>query len=164
MRRLYVILPDRESCKRVVDALEEAGVAEHHLHVVASLTQDLHGLPEAGVWQKTELAHGIEWGIGLGGVAGLLGGVLAILYPPAGLTLGLEAILAGGLGGALVGALIIAILGSHAQGHWLEAFQREISAGRLLLMVDAPRSQMITLQSLILKHHPGARLGVLKRR
>lgn len=164
MRRLYVVLPDHESCKRVVDTLEEAGVAEHHLHVVASLTQDLQGLPEASAWQKTELAHGIEWGIGLGGAAGLLGGQLAILYPPGGLTLGWEALLAGGLGGALVGALIIAILGSHAQGHWLEEFQREISAGRLLLMADVPKTRVPFFQALIVKQHPGARVGILKRR
>ena len=49
------------------------------LHVIASIAQPLQDLPEAGVWQKSEMVHGLEWGTGLGGVAGLLGGLLAVI-------------------------------------------------------------------------------------
>ena len=70
------MLPDAESCKSLVADLEEHGVAERHLHVIGGLAQSLDGLPEANILQKTELAHGLEWGTGLGGVAGLLGHLL----------------------------------------------------------------------------------------
>jgi len=165
MRRLFLLLPDQESCKTVVDELEASGVPEQHLHVVASLGQDLQGLPEASVWQKTELAHGIEWGIGLGGVAGLLGGVLAVAFPPAGLPLGWEAILIGAAGGAGIGALVRALLGSHEHSHDLDDFQRRIGEeGKLLLMVDVPKRQAGDTKKLILEHHPEAEIGVLKRK
>jgi hypothetical protein len=162
MRRLHVILPDQESCRRVVEAFEAEGVPPERLHVVASLGQDLDGLPEATVWETTELAHGIEWGLGLGGVAGLLGGVLAVTFPPAGLVLGGGAILAGAAGGAGVGGVISALLSSHEHNHDLDYFQREIAHGRLLLMADVPRGRVDAFRALILQHHPEARIGVLK--
>jgi hypothetical protein len=160
MRRLHVILPDEERCRVVVDELRAAGVPEHHLHVVASLVHDLEGLPEAGVWQRTELAHGIEWGVGLGGVAGLIGGVLAVAFPPAGLVLGGGALFAGTAAGAGVGGVVSAMLASHQHNHDLDRFQREIAAGKLLLMVDVPRADVDATREMILKHHPEAEIGV----
>jgi hypothetical protein len=157
-------MPDPESCQGVVDELREAGVTDHHLHVVASLARDLKGLPEATIWQKTELGHGIEWGIGLGGVAGLLGGVLAVAFPPAGLVLGGGALLAGTAAGAGVGAAVTALIGSHEHNHELDDFQSEIEQGKVLLMVDVPRKQVDEIKDMILKHHPEAEIGVLKRK
>lgn len=161
MRRLYVLMPDAESCKRVVEELEASGIPDHHLHVVASLTQNLEGLPEASVWQKTELAHGIEWGISLGGVAGFLGGVLAVAFPPTGLVLGGGALVAGAAAGAGLGGMISAILGSHEHNHSLDHFRWEISSGRLLLMADVPRRQVDEIRGLILRHYPEAEIGVM---
>jgi hypothetical protein len=160
MHRLYVLMPDAESCKRVVDELKATDTPERHLHVVASLAQDLAGLPEASVWQRTELAHGIEWGIGLGGVAGLIGGVLAVAFPPAGLVLGGGALLLGVAAGAGVGGVVSALLGSHEHSHSLEHFQRQIGSGRLLLLVDVPRQRVEETRGLIQRHHPDADIGV----
>jgi hypothetical protein len=111
MKRLYFMLPDTESCKKLVAELKNAGIPERHLHVVASLAIPLDGLPEATSLQKTELTHGIEKGIALGGAAGLLGGLLVVAFPPAGLVVGgaalLTAVTAGGAGfGALAMGLI----------------------------------------------------------
>lgn len=160
MRRLHVLMPDQASTKALVSELQGAGIPEQHLHVVASLAQDLDGLPEATIWQKTELAHGIEWGIGLGGVAGLLGGVLAVTFPPAGLVLGGGALLAGAVGGAGVGAIVHAMLGSHEHNHELDAYSQAIGEGWLLLMIDAPKDRVEELSDMIRRHHPEADIGV----
>jgi hypothetical protein len=159
MRRLFVLLPTEESCRAVVRELEEAGIPEGRLHVIAGLTHELRDLPQAGVWQRTELAHGIEWGLGLGGVAGLLGGVLAASFPPAGLVLGGGALMAWTAVGAGVGAIVSALLGSQEHHHDLDKFQRAIAAGQLLLMIDVPRQQEEDVRSRILKHHREARIG-----
>jgi hypothetical protein len=164
MHRLYVVLPDQQVCKVLVLELQRQGVPEHHLHVVARLDQSLEGLPEAGVWQKTELAHGIEWGVGLGGVAGLIGGLLAVTFPPAGLVLGGGAVLAGSVAGAGVGGVITAMLASHEHNHVLDHFQREISRGKLLLMVDMAHGEIGRVRALIEKQHPQAEIGVLHAR
>ncbi len=161
-RRLYFMLPDAESCKSLVADLEEHGVPERHLHVIGSLSQSLEGLPEANILQKTELAHGLEWGTGLGGVAGLLGGILAVTFPPAGLVIGGGALLAGTAAGAGFGALVSSLLASHEHNHKLDAFERGIEQGQLLLMVDVPRRDLSKIQELIVKHHPEAEIGVAK--
>ncbi|EGV50585.1 hypothetical protein [Candidatus Endoriftia persephone] len=162
MRRLFFLMPNLESCRQVVAELEDEGVPEHHLHAIASLDQSLDGLPEAGVLQKTELAHGLEWGAGLGGVAGMLGGLLAVSFPPAGLVLGGGALLVGAAAGAGFGAVVSALLSSHEHNHDLDAFQRAIEAGEILLMVDIPRQRVDKIRELILNHHPEAHIGVAK--
>ena len=162
MRRLNVILPDRERCEAVVEELRSEGVPDNRIQVVAAAGQAPEGLPQATAWQKTELAHGLELGTALGGAGGLLGGLLAVTFPPAGLVLGGGAILASTAGGAGVGAVISALLGSHEHNHDLDAFAEAIRAGRLLLMVDIPRTRLGRIRELILRHHPEAEIGVAR--
>ncbi len=162
MRRLYVLLPTEVSCRAVVDELEAARIPESHLHVIAGLSHKLSDLPAASVWQRTELAHGIEWGMGLGGAAGLMGGLLAVVFPPAGLVLGGGALLMGTAAGAGFGALVTALLGSQEHNHKLDSFQRALAQGQVLLMVDVPRNQVEEVQKAILRHHPEAQIGAVK--
>jgi hypothetical protein len=156
MRRLFVLLATEEGCRTVVEALEGMGVPAAHLHVIAGLAHPLKDLPEASVWQRTELAHGIEWGLGLGGAAGLVGGLLAVSFPPAGLILGGGALMGTAAAGAGLGALVTALLGSQEHNHEFDAYQRAIAAGKLLLIVDISREQEEEVRSTILRHHPGA--------
>ena len=55
MKRLYFMLPDTESCQKVVTELKSAGITERHLHVVASLAVPLEDLPEATPVSYTHL-------------------------------------------------------------------------------------------------------------
>jgi len=159
MRRLYVLLPTEASCRAVVGELQADGISPPHLHVIAGLVHDLKDLPEASLWQRTELAHGIEWGVGLGGVAGLLGGLLVVAFPPAGIVVGGGALLAGTAAGAGFGALVTALLGSQEHNHRLDGFQRALAAGQLLLLVDVPRDRVEEVRETILRHHPEASIG-----
>jgi len=162
MRRLYFLLPDVEVCKVVVAELEEKGVPERHLHAVARLEQRLEGIPEAGVMQKTELKRGLEWGILLGGVAGLLGGWLTITFPPPGVQVGVGALLLTAALGMVFGALVVALLSSQQHNRVLDKFERAIETGEILLMVDVPRQRVKEIKALILEHHPGAEIGVVR--
>jgi hypothetical protein len=162
MRRLFFLTPGVESCQAIVAELTETGVPERHLHVIASLEQSLEGLPEAGILQKTELIHGIEKGAGLGGAAGILGGLLAMAFPPAGVILGGGALLAGAVAGAGFGAVVTALMSSHEHNHDLDGFQRAIEAGQILLMVDVPKNQVNETKETILSHHPEASIGMAK--
>jgi hypothetical protein len=163
MLRLYVILPTEASCRALVDELKGQGIPEGHLHAVAGLNHNLKDLPEAGVWQRTELAHGIEWGVGLGGVAGLLGGLLAVAFPPAGIVLGGGALLAGTVAGAGFGAVVTALIGSQEHNHDLDAFGRALAAGKILLLVDVPGHRQSEVEGAILRNHPDAQIGRVKR-
>jgi len=160
MRRLFFLLPDAESCRTVVGELKQLGVPERYLHVVASVTQTLEGLPEATVWERTEMKHGLEWGIGIGGVAGLLGGLLAVAFPPGGLVLGGGALLSGAAAGAGFGGVVSMLMKSEEHNHELDDYLEELERGELLLMVDVPRERVEGVSHLILTHHPEAHIHV----
>ncbi|MCG6863020.1 MAG: DUF1269 domain-containing protein [Chromatiaceae bacterium] len=163
MKRVYVLLPTEASCRRVVEELEAVGIPPSHLHALAGLAHELKDIPPASVWQRTELAHGIEWGIGLGGVAGLLGGLLVVAFPPAGIVVGGGALLAGTAAGAGFGALVTALLGIQEHNHKLDGFQRAFAAGQILLMADVPRQRVGEVKATILKHHPEAEIGTVRK-
>jgi hypothetical protein len=154
------MLPDVESCRVVVEELGKEGVTDQDMHAVAGLGVDLEGLPQAGLMQKTEFAHGLEAGIGVGGVAGFLGGLLAVTFPPAGLVLGGGALLAGALAGAGFGALVASLVAKDMPSHELEKFEAGIAEGGILLLVDVPRNRVDEFTKLVKEHHPEAEIGV----
>jgi hypothetical protein len=155
------MLPDKGSCKKVVAELKNAGIPEQHLHVVASLAIPLDELPEATLLQKTELTHGIEKGIAMGGVAGLLGGMLVVTFPVTGLVLGGAALLtAVTAGGAGFGALAMGLISKDIHSKKLAAFERDIACGHILLIVDVPKQDVEHWKQLVIKHHPEAEIGV----
>ncbi len=164
MRRIYLLIPDLSTTELIVSELEQQGVPHTHLHVVAGIEQPLKGLPEANVWQRTELAHGLEWGTGIGGTAGLLGGLLTVAFPPGGIVLGGGALLAGSLAGAGLGAAILGLMKGHEHNHQLDDFKSEIERGEILLMVDLPKSDLKHISESILRHHPKAHIKVSEPR
>ena len=78
-RRLYFLLPDVESARLTANDLLLARVEDRHMRFLAKRGTDLGKLHEASYVEKTDLIHGVGVGLGLGGVAGLLLG-LVILY------------------------------------------------------------------------------------
>ncbi len=165
MRRLYLLLPDEPSLRALVEELEASGVPEHALHVLDNLSHDLSGLPQASLWQKTELAHGLEWGLLLGAFAGLVGGWLVVAFPPGELLLDPQWLL--GIttgGGALVGAMVSALLGAQEHNHLLDHFKRQIKQGQILLMVDLPRARVEETRELMRRYHPEVEVGELQAR
>ncbi len=161
-RRLYFLLPDVAHCKALVTDLRNQGISDNQIHVVARNDIELEGLHQATALQKTELAHGLEWGIGLGGMAGLLGGLLAVTFPPAGILLAGEAILLGTtLAGAGFGAVVSALVAGDIPNHELEHFQDRIALGEILLLLDIPTPHVEMMMRLIKSHHPEAEIGVL---
>lgn len=160
-RRLYFLVPDAVMCKAIVEELRSLGIKESHTHVIASHSVPLEGLHEASILQTTEFKHGIEEGIGVGGVAGLLGGLLAVTFPPAGLVLGGGALVASTLAGAGLGGLVSALISKDIPNRQLTAFQGAIAAGQLLLMVDVPKQRVEEVATLIKSHHPEAEIEVL---
>ena len=162
MRRIYVILPTVESCRSVVKELEDSGLSDHRIHVIGSLAYDLGGLPTANVLQRSEVAHGIEWGIGLGALAGLIGAWLVVNFPPPGVVVQVSdwLYMVLGIGGAVFGGIVFALLAKGIPSHKLAGFERAIGQGQLLVMVDVPRPWVNATKASILKHHPEARIGV----
>ncbi len=163
-RRLYFMLPDVEHCQALVNALQAQDVTHRQIHVVAREDIELQGLHRTSALEKTEVVRGVEMGLAVGGVAGLLGGLLAVTFPPAGVALAGEAIVlvTTTLAGASFGGFVSALVASDIPHHDLDRFQRGISEGKLLLILDIPTPQMDTIMALIRTHHASAQINVVK--
>ncbi|MCU7958812.1 MAG: DUF1269 domain-containing protein [gamma proteobacterium symbiont of Bathyaustriella thionipta] len=165
MKRLYFLLPELALCRTIIDELLAQGIAQSHLHVIANSSHSLEGLPKATAWQKSDVKYGIELGIGMGGMAGLLGGLLAVSFPPSGLVLAGGATLAGGaLAGASFGGLVSALMRSHEHNHELDAFESAVMDGDILLLVDVPRHEVEAVKQLVTQHHPEVQIGLAEPR
>jgi hypothetical protein len=161
-RRLYFLLPDVASARHTVDDLLLARVEDRHMHVLARRDTDLGNLHEASALQKTDLVHGAEIGLVIGGIGGCLLGLFVVLTPPDGFTLELATVLATTLGGALLGAWVASLVGASVPNSRLKQYAADIEAGRVLLMVDVPPSRIEAIRELVHRRHPEASGGTME--
>jgi len=159
MRRLYFMLPNLETTKTVVDELLLKRIDEHHIHVVAKEGTPLGDLPEANLLQKSDFIPAMERGVAVGGITGVLAGIAAVTFPPAGLILGGGAILGTSLAGAGIGAWISGMIGMDVPNSQIERFEGAIEKGEVLMMVDIPKERVEEIEALVQQHHPEADMG-----
>jgi Na+-translocating ferredoxin:NAD+ oxidoreductase RnfE subunit len=76
----------------------------------------------------------------VGGATGALAGVVAMMFPPSGLAMGLGVILAMSLIGAIVGIWASGMITADIPNTHLRKFSRDIEQGKILLMVMCPRT------------------------
>lgn len=158
-RRLYYMLPDVPSARILLDVLLLARVGEKQMHFYAKEGTLLPDMPEASFVQKTDLVHGLESGMVIGGGAGLLGGILLVLFPPEGLQLQVFAILATAFGGAMFGAWSSGMAAAAIPNSRLKAFQEGIDNGQVLLMLDVPLGRVNDIEELVAERHPSVKFG-----
>jgi hypothetical protein len=161
-RRLYFVLPDIESARLTANDLLLARVEFRHMRFLARRDMDLGDLHQANPLQKTDLVHGAEVGLVLGGVGGLLLGLFVVFSPPPGVTLELAIVLATAIVGALLGAWVASLVGASVPNSRLKQYQRDIDAGRILLMVDVPPSRVEEIRELVHRRHPEASGGAVE--
>jgi hypothetical protein len=131
-----------------------ARIEDSHIHVLAKDGVPLEGLHEASILQKTDFVHGAETGLVIGGGIGILAGLVAILFPPAGVNLQLVTILVTALIGAAFGAWVSSMVASSIPNTRLKTFEWAIDAGRILMMVDVPAGRVDEIRKLIASRHP----------
>jgi hypothetical protein len=157
MRRLYFLIPDAHSAGQIVNELLLARIEERHMHVIGKDHDALvkENLPEASLVQKSDLVPALERGIAVGGAAGLVAG-LAALVLPGGLVIAGGAILGSSLLGAGLGAWISSMIGISAPNSRLTRFEKAIEAGELLMLIDVPKGRTEEITELVRNHHPEA--------
>tara|TARA_R110002096_G_scaffold53317_5_gene138633 strand:- start:7247 stop:7828 length:582 start_codon:yes stop_codon:yes gene_type:complete len=158
MRRLYFLVPNVASARTINDELLLARVEEKHIHVIAKEGTAMEDLPEAKLAQRSDLIPALERGIAIGGATGLVAGIVAVTFPPAGLALGGGAVLGIGLAGIGVGALMSTMVGVDIPNSRIEKFHKAIEDGDLLMMVDVPTDRVDEIEDLVKKHHPEAEI------
>ncbi len=154
MRRIYFLVPDIPTTKKIVDELLLARIEERHIHVLAKRGTPLEDLPEASLLQKTDFIPAVERGVAMGGTAGILAGLVAFTLPPAGAVVAGGILLATALTGAGVGAWLGGMAGMNVANSRTKLFEDAIEAGQLLVLADVPRTRVEEIEERVRQHLP----------
>ena len=157
-RRIYWLMPDLASARRVMHDLVRAHVDMAHIHFAGPEGMDMTELHAANVWQTSDLVHAAKTGWVVGSASGLVVGfAAALLFPIVGDDPEWEvAVLVALLGGA-VGAWSASMIGISIPSPRLQRFEGAIAQGQILLMVDLPPSRVRDIEALLRSAHPEAR-------
>ncbi len=155
--RMYFVLPDVPTAEQTTNDLLLARIEERHIHCLGRRGTPMGKLHEASVLQKTDLAHGAQLGLFIGGVSGGLLATLMVFIPIAGqATLPMAAIPIGLIGGAVFGAWAASLIASSTPNSRLKMFGKDFEQGRILMMVDVPSGRLDEIHELVAKRHPEA--------
>ncbi len=154
MRRIYFLVPDITTTKKIVDELLQARIEERHIHVIAKRGTPLEDLPEANLLQKSDFVPAVEQGLMLGGSTGMLAGLVAIVLPPASTVIAGGILLATTLAGAGVGAWLSGMVGMSIGNRRTKEFEEAIEAGHLLLLADVPTDRVDEIEKCVKQHLP----------
>ncbi|HID81910.1 MAG TPA: GlsB/YeaQ/YmgE family stress response membrane protein [Chromatiales bacterium] len=155
-RRIYFVLPNAATAEAVEKELLLAHIDDHHMHFMARDDLDLKKLPKANILQRTDLVHGMELGLIVGGATGLIAGTVVYLLPEFSAWLGMGIILVLALIGAVLGSWVSGMIGISAPNTRLKRFEKILGEGHVLLMVDVPKDRVDEITDLIKKHHHDA--------
>ncbi|RDK03250.1 DUF1269 domain-containing protein [Paraburkholderia lacunae] len=156
MRRLYFLLPHAQSAKAIANELLLERIEWRHIHVIARHDVPLEHLPEATLTQRTDLLPALARGTAAGGCVGMLAGLVAMVFPPAGLTIAGGALVAITLCGAGFGAWVAPMIGVDVPNTRLKPFEEAIARGELLMLVDVPTDRVEEIEQLVKLHHAEA--------
>jgi len=158
MKRIYFLVPDVPMARRIVEDLLLARIEERHMHILARRGTPLEELPEASLMQKSDFVPAVQRGLGLGGAAGILAGLVAIALPATSPVIAGGLLLGTALAGAGVGAWLGGMVGMNVGNTRLKRFERAIEDGQLLVLVDVPRGRVAEIETRVKQHLPTAQL------
>lgn len=160
MRRMYFLIPDIGTVRKIVDEMLLARVEERRMHVIAHRDTVLHNIPQASIFHMSDVVPAISRGITYGGVVGLLAGLILAMQFDASFnkTGGLITLLVT-LGGAAFGAWISGMVGISIPNRRIKQFQEAIEGGQLLMLIDVPALRMDDITKNVAKHYPDVKFG-----
>lgn len=119
----------------VIQAALAAGVEDDHIFLVARDDIEMDAIPSDRIDASMDTVPAALRGAIGGGSAGLLAGLIAIAFPPIGVTVaGIGALTAVG---ALTGTWSAALFGSGLDNNVRDQYSKEIEAGRILVIIEA---------------------------
>ena len=154
MRRIYFLVPDVSTTKRIVDELLLARIDDRHIHVIAKSGTPMEDLPEANLFQKSDFIPAVERGLALGGSVGILAGLVAITLPASAPMLAGGVLLMATLSGAGIGAWAGGMIGVSVGNTRIKQFEDAIEAGQLLLLADVPKNRVEEIEERVKQHIP----------
>ena len=138
-------VPDLSTAQDAVRVAREAGLGTDNISLIARQDIELDSIPDRYKDASTEFMPAALRGAATGGAAGLLAGLVAVVFPPLGVTLAGAAWLTAG--GAAVGTWVSALVGSTVQDPVRRKFEEEIDSGRILVVLDAEDEQLVAAET-----------------
>ena len=155
-RRLYFIMPDLPSARRMMDDLLLARIEERHIHFLARRGTAMDGLHEANHLQKSDLVHGAQVGLAIGALLGIVLGAVVVMTMATDDRWQIPIVLGSGLAGALFGAWVASMVGSAVPNSRLKQFESAIADGKILVMADVPQHRVNEVRESLGARHPEA--------
>lgn len=157
-RRLYFLLPNVSRAKNIFNHLLLARIDDNHIHFLARDGMDLKDLPEATLGQRSDLWHGVELGLFVGGLTGLFAGLFVFYYTDSMTGIGVAVVPFLSILGALFGTWSSSLISLSVPNTQLKRFRSAIDRGKILLMVDVPKERLDEIKKLMHKQNPEAKL------
>lgn len=151
-KRLYFLLADLDSTRKIVDELLLARIEEPRIHVLAKEGIALDDLPKATLMETSDIVHGIESGLIIGGISGFIAGIVASLALSLDTSVTGVVLLVCTLIGALFGIWMSSMIGSDVRNTRLKDFESALDKGKILLMVDVPSSRIRDIMNRVSAH------------
>ena len=121
-RRMYFVLPNCVAAKETENDLLLAKIDNHNIHFMAHESVDLGDLNRANFLQRSDLIHGWEMGLVVGGLTGALLGMTLLQFGVFA-SMGLGAVLLIALAGAFMGAWFSGLVAISVPNSRLKPFE-----------------------------------------
>jgi hypothetical protein len=132
--------PDLATARAAMVAARQAGVPDDDISLIAREDIALEQVPDHRMMGGTDFYPAAARGVACGGGAGVLLGLIAIAFPPLGVTFAGAAAIA--LAGAAVGCWTGALVGTDVPDAVHRKFKDEIASGRILVVLDASKDRL----------------------
>jgi hypothetical protein len=160
-KRLYFVLPDVETAVQIEKQLLLAKIEDRHIRLLAPRGMDLRDIPRATFLQRTDIVHGAWIGMVAGGFTGLAVGIFVRIFPDISSLLGLGSLLFFAIAGAAFGIWVSGMISASIPNSQLKPFEKQLEAGKLLMMVDVPRDRVDEINGIIKQNWPGIDTSVV---
>ena len=152
-RRMFFLLPDAETARAIVSELNQMGIDQTHMHVIARNDIDTTGLPASTPLQKKDGIYKIEQFVWNGNLIVFSLSLFFTLY----LLLNNSPL------AALVPTAIMivsfvsgCVFTSKVPSSHLSEFETAITHGEILLVVNTPKNHVHQLENFVHHEHPEA--------
>jgi hypothetical protein len=156
---VYFLLLGVASARQTVNDLLLARIEDRHMHALAKRGTDLGELRDANALQKSDIVHSAELGLVIGG---LLLGLATVLMPPERIELQLVTVLITMIAMGVIGAWIASPVGASVPNSRLRQYERNVEAGKVLLMIDVRPERIAEVRGLVRRRHPEATGGAIE--
>jgi len=156
-RRLYFILPNVKSAHAMMHDLLLARVNADSIHFLAKSGTPMGDLPEATVFERTDMFEGWEVGMALGTLLGFVLGLVALSVPTWWYTAPLPVmttLVICTLVGLMVGGLMTGLVATTIPNTQLKQFEEELAKGKVLMIVLAPFHRAYEIRQKVMVGHP----------